>query len=528
MSLRRLSLVLVALCAAAAGPVATAQQPAAGAKKPNILVIWGDDIGTWNVSHNSRGMMGYRTPNIDRIAREGVSFTDYYGQQSCTAGRAAFLGGNCPVRTGMTKVGLPGAKEGWQKTDVTIATVLKSLGYGTAQFGKNHQGDRDDHLPTMNGFDEFFGNLYHLNAEEEPEHRDYLGDMKLASGKTFRETYGPRGVLKCKADGKGGQTIENTGPLTKKRMETIDEETLAAAKDYIQRQAKSGAPFFCWWNATRMHFRTHMKQESLGKSGQDEYSDGMVEHDGHVGVLLAALDDLGIADDTIVLYSTDNGPHYNTWPDAGTTPFRSEKNSNWEGAYRVPAFVRWPGKFPAGTTLNGLVAHEDWLPTFAAAAGDATIKDKLAKGVSLGGRSYRNFIDGYNQLEHLSGKVPQSPRNEFFYVNDDGQIVAIRYSDWKAVFLENRGEAFEVWREPFTELRVPLLFNLRRDPFEKAQHNASVYNDWFIDHAFVVVPLQQIAGRFLASMKEYPPSQTPGSFNLDKIQKQIEAAAAGR
>jgi len=277
-----------------------------------------------------------------------------------------------------------------------------------------------------------------------------------------------------------------------------------------------------------MHFRTHMKQESLGKSGQDEYSDGMVEHDGHVGVLLAALDELGIADDTIVLYSTDNGPHYNTWPDAGTTPFRSEKNSNWEGAYRVPAFVRWPGKFPAGTTLNGLVAHEDWLPTFAAAAGDATIKDKLAKGVSLGGRQYRNFIDGYNQLDHLSGKVPQSPRNEFFYVNDDGQIVAIRYSDWKAVFLENRGEAFEVWREPFTELRVPLLFNLRRDPFEKAQHNASVYNDWFIDHAFVAVPLQQIAGRFLMSMKEYPPSQTPGSFNLDKIQKQIEAAAGGR
>jgi len=528
MLLRRLCLCLVALSAAAAGPVATAQQPAAGAKKPNILVIWGDDIGTWNVSHNSRGMMGYRTPNIDRIAREGVSFTDYYGQQSCTAGRAAFLGGNCPVRTGMTKVGLPGAKEGWQKTDVTIATVLKSLGYGTAQFGKNHQGDRDDHLPTMNGFDEFFGNLYHLNAEEEPEHRDYPGDMKLPSGKTFRETYGPRGVLKCKADGKGGQTIENTGPLTKKRMETIDEETLAAAKDYIQRQVKSDTPFFCWWNATRMHFRTHMKQESLGKSGQDEYSDGMVEHDGHVGVLLAALDDLGIADDTIVLYSTDNGPHYNTWPDAGTTPFRSEKNSNWEGAYRVPAFVRWPGKFPAGTTLNGLVAHEDWLPTFAAAAGDATIKDKLAKGVSLGGRQYRNFIDGYNQLDHLSGKVPQSPRNEFFYVNDDGQIVAIRYSDWKAVFLENRGEAFEVWREPFTELRVPLLFNLRRDPFEKAQHNASVYNDWFLDHAFVAVPLQQIAGRFLMSMKEYPPSQTPGSFNLDKIQKQIEAAAAGR
>jgi arylsulfatase len=472
-------------------------------------------------------MMGYKTPNIDRLAREGVSFTDYYGQQSCTAGRAAFLGGNVPVRTGMTKVGLPGAKEGWQKTDVTIATVLKSRGYATGQFGKNHQGDRDEHLPTMHGFDEFFGNLYHLNAEEEPEHNDDPGDKKLANGKTFRETYGPRGVLKCKADGKGGQSIENTGPLTKKRMETIDEETLAAAKDFIARQSKGGEPFFCWWNATRMHFRTHVKEASLGKSGQDEYSDGMVEHDGHVGELLKALDDLGLADDTIVLYSTDNGPHYNTWPDAGTTPFRSEKNSNWEGAYRVPAFVRWPGKFPAGTTVNGIVSHEDWLPTFAAAAGAPDIKAKLAEGVELQGRKYRNAIDGYDQTAYLSGKVEASPRSEFFYVNDDGQIVAIRYDDWKAVFLENRGVAFEVWREPFTELRVPLLFNLRRDPFEKAHPNATNYNDWFIDHAFVCVPLQQIAGKFLMSMKDYPPSQSPGSFNLEKIQKQIEAAGSG-
>ena len=528
MSCRLAALACVALLSASSifpAPCA-AQQP--GAKKPNILVIWGDDIGTWNISHNSRGMMGYRTPNIDSIARAGVSFTDYYGQQSCTAGRAAFLGGNCPVRTGMTKVGLPGAKEGWQKTDVTIATVLKSLGYATAQFGKNHQGDRDEHLPTMHGFDEFFGNLYHLNAEEEPENRDYPGDRKLANGKTFRETYGPRGVLKCKADGKGGQTIENTGPLTKKRMETIDEETLAAAKDYIQRQAKDGKPFFCWWNATRMHFRTHVKEANLGKSGQDEYSDGMVEHDGHVGQLLKALDDLGLAEDTIVLYSTDNGPHYNTWPDAGTTPFRSEKNSNWEGAYRVPAFVRWPGKFPAGVTLNGIVGHEDWLPTFAAAAGDAGIKEKLAKGAEINGRQYHNFIDGYNMLDYLSGKAEASPRQEFFYVNDDGQVVAIRYEDWKSVFLENRGEAFEVWREPFTELRVPLLFNLRRDPLEKAQHNATIYNDWFIDRAFVAIPLQQIAGRFLMSMKEYPPSQSPGSFNLEKIQRQIQAATGAR
>lgn len=500
---------------------ASRQVMAADAKKPNILVIWGDDIGTWNISHNNRGMMGYRTPNIDRLATEGISFTDYYGQQSCTAGRAAFLGGNVPVRTGMTKVGLPGAKEGWQLTDVTIGTVMKSLGYSTGQFGKNHQGDRDEHLPTMNGFDEFFGNLYHLNAEEEPENPDYPADMIMANGKTFLQNYGPRGVLKCKSDGKGGQTIENTGPLTKKRMETIDDETVAAAKDFIIRMNKAGTPFFCWWNGTRMHFRTHVKQENRGKSGQDEYSDGMVEHDMHVGQLLKLIDELGIANNTIVYYSTDNGPHYNTWPDAGTTPFRSEKNSNWEGAYRVPAFIRWPGHFPANTTLNGIVSHEDWLPTFAAVAGDTAIKSKLANGVTLNGRAYKNYIDGYNQLDYLSGKTNDAPRKEFFYVNDDAQIVAIRYTDWKAVFLENRAEQFEVWREPFVELRVPLLFNLRRDPFEKAQHNSNTYNDWFLDHPFVVVPLQQLAARFLMTMKDYPPSQAAGSFNLTKIEEQI-------
>ncbi len=497
-------------------------------RKPNILVIWGDDIGTWNISHNNRGMMGYQTPNIDRIAREGLSFTDYYGQQSCTAGRAAFIGGNVPVRTGMTKVGLPGAKEGWQKTDVTMATILKSLGYSTGQFGKNHQGDLDPHLPTMHGFDEFFGNLYHLNAEEEPENRDYPKDLKLPSGKTFLQQYGPRGVLKCKADGKGGQSIENTGPLTKKRMETIDDETIAAAKEFITRQNKAGKPFFCWWNGTRMHFRTHVKAEHEGISGQDEYSDGMVEHDMHVGELLRLLDDLGIANDTLVLYSTDNGPHYNTWPDAGTTPFRSEKNSNWEGAYRVPAFVRWPGNFPAGKTLNGIVSHEDWLPTFAAVAGDPKISEKLRTGVELNGRTYRNYIDGYNQLDYLTGKTQEPPRKEFIYVNDDGQIVAMRIGDWKAVFLENRGEAFEVWREPFTELRVPLLFNLRRDPFERAQHNANTYNDWFLERPFIVVPMQQVAAKFLMTMREYPPSQSPGSFNLEKIQKLIEGGTASK
>ncbi len=512
------------LTAMAFGSIETIAQTA---KQPNVLVIWGDDIGTENISYYNRGMMGYKTPNIDRIANEGVFFTDYYGQQSCTAGRAAFINGSVPVRTGMTKVGIPGAPEGWQKTDVTMATVMKSLGYGTGQFGKNHQGDRDEHLPTMHGFDEFLGNLYHLNAEEEPENEDYPGDMVLANGKTFKEVFGPRGVLHCKADGKGGQTIEDTGPLTKKRMETIDEETLAAATEFITRHHKAGKPFFCWWNGTRMHFRTHVKEEHRHK-GNDEYTDGMIEHDMHVGQLLKVLDDLGIADNTIVQYSTDNGPHYNTWPDAGTTPFRSEKNSNWEGAYRVPCFIKWPGHFPAGEVCNGIVSHEDWLPTFAAAAGNPKIVEQLKQGVELNGRSYKNYLDGANQLDYISGKTDESPRRSFMYVNDDGKIVAMRYNDWKAVFLENRGQAFEVWREPFTELRVPLLFNLRRDPFEKAQHNSNTYNDWFLDRVYILGPMQRVAGNFLMTMKEYPPSQSPGSFNLEGIQKKIEASMGGR
>jgi arylsulfatase len=510
------------LAALAAIPLSASAQ----GKQPNILVIWGDDIGTWNISHNSRGMMGYKTPNIDRIAKEGVAFTDYYGQQSCTAGRAAFINGSVPVRTGMTKVGLPGAAEGWQKTDVTMATVMKSLGYATGQFGKNHQGDRDEHLPTMHGFDEFMGNLYHLNAQEEPENEDYPADLVLQNGKTFLQQFGPRGILKCRATGPGQQSCEDTGPLNIARMQTIDDETVAATKDFVTRQVKAGKPFFAWWNGTRMHFRTHVREDRRHK-GNDEYTDGMIEHDGHVGELLKLLDDLGIADDTIVMYSTDNGPHYNTWPDAGTTPFRSEKNSNWEGAYRVPAFARWPGRFPAGTTLNGIVAHEDWLPTFAAAAGNAKIVEQLKVGVELNGRRYRNHPDGYNMIDYLSGKTDQSPRKEFIYVNDDGQVVALRYDAWKAVFLENRGVAFGVWREPFTELRVPLLFNLRRDPFEKAQHNSNTYNDWFLERPFIIVPMQGMAARFLKSMADYPPSQTPGSFNLEKIQKQIEAAASG-
>ncbi len=485
-------------------------------KKPNILVIWGDDIGISNISYNNRGLMGYRTPNIDRVAKEGLAFTDYYGQQSCTAGRAAFIGGNNPLRTGMTKVGVPGAPEGWQKTDVTMATVLKSLGYATGQFGKNHQGDRDEHLPTMHGFDEFFGNLYHLNAEEDPEHEDYPPDPG------FRKRNGPRGVLKCKADGKGGQTIEDTGALTKKRMETIDDETVAAAKDYIIRQHKAGQPFFCWWNGTRMHYRTHVGKNRR-HPGNDEYTDGMVEHDGHVGELLDLLDDLGIANDTIVQYSTDNGPHFNTWPDAANTPFRSEKNSTWEGAYRVPCFVRWPGKFPAGETLNGIVSHQDWLPTFAAAAGAPEIREKLLKGVELNGRKYRNHLDGINLLDYLTGKSPTSPREAFIYVTDEAEIAGVRRGDWKCLFLENRGLAFEVWREPLAKLRLPLVFNLRRDPYERAQHNATIYNDWVQSVNPRIMWSNEAILAFLQTLKDFPPSQKPGSWDLDALRKVIES-----
>lgn len=488
--------------------------------KPNILVIWGDDIGTWNISHNNRGMMGYQTPNIDRIAKEGVSFTDYYGQQSCTAGRAAFLGGNVPVRTGMTKVGMPGAKEGWQMSDVTIATVLKSQGYATGQFGKNHQGDRDEHLPTMHGFDEFFGNLYHLNAEEEPENEDYPSDLVLANGKTFSETYGPRGVIHSWADGNGGQRIEDTGPLTAKRMETVDYETLKAAKGFIKKQVDADQPFFTWWNATRMHFRTHVKEDQRHK-GNDEYTDGMIEHDKHVGELLDYLDELGIAETTIVIYSTDNGPHYNTWPDAGTTPFHGEKNSSWEGAYRVPAFVRWPNKFPAGKTLNGIVAHEDWLPTLAAVAGAKDIKEKLAKGVTLNGRSYKNYIDGVNQLDYLKGNTEESAREGFIYVDDAGSVAALRYKDWKAMFLENRSRQLQIWLEPFVELRAPYLTNLRRDPFEKALYGSNTYYDWYIDRAYILAAMQGYAFRFLSTFEEYPPSQTAGDWSLKKVEDQI-------
>ena len=507
-------------------------------EKPNILVIWGDDIGYWNISHNNHGMMGYKTPNIDRIANEGISFTDYYGQQSSTAGRSAFISGSLPVRSGMTKVGLPGAKEGWQEVDVTMATVLKGEGYATGQFGKNHQGDLNTHLPTNHGFDEFFGNLYHLNAEEEPENEDYPRDLVLKNGKTFLETFGPRGVIHSWATDTddptthprwgrvGKQKIEDTGLLTKKRMETVDDETLAAAKDFIKRKVKAGEPFFCWWNGTRMHFRTYVKKELHGISGQDEYSDGMVEHDMHVGELLDLLDELGIADNTIVMYSTDNGPHYNTWPDAGTMPFRGEKNSNWEGAFRVPCFARWPGHFPADVTLNGIVSHEDWLPTFAAAAGNPDIKEQLKKGTTINGRKYRNYIDGYDMLDYFSGKTKESPRKEFWYTDDEGRFVAARYQDWKLVFLANRAKTMALWREPFIELRTPLLFNLRRDPFERAQHNSNTYNDWWMDRTgFIFPPVAGLLANVIKTMQEYPPSQESGSWNVNKIMEKLKEGA---
>ncbi len=484
-------------------------------KKPNILIIWGDDIGSWNISYNNRGMMGYRTPNIDRIGNEGVAFTDYYGQQSCTAGRAAFITGQNPLRTGLTKVGMPGADLGLRPEDPTIAEMLKPLGYATGQFGKNHLGDKDEFLPSNHGFDEFFGNLYHLNAEEEPELPDYPKDP------AFRKKFGPRGVIHSFADGR----IEDTGPLTKKRMETIDEEVTGKTLDFIDRAHKEGKPFFVWWNSTHMHFRTHVKKEYEGRSGQGFYNDAMIYHDDQVGVLLKKLDDLGIADNTIVMYSTDNGPHFNSWPDAGITPFRSEKNTNWEGAFRVPAFVRWPGKISAGTVLNGIISHQDWLPTLLAAAGEPKIKEKLLKGHKAGARTFKVCIDGFNMLPYLTGKVKESPRDAFFYVNDDAQLVALRFSDWKLVFMEQRAKTMALWAEPFVPLRVPKLFNLRRDPFERADENSNTYWDWFFDHAFLLVPAQAYVAQQIKSLKEFPPRQKPASFNLDRVLEQLHDAS---
>jgi arylsulfatase len=503
------------LAVALLGSLAT---PAAAQDQPNILVIWGDDIGQSNISAYTMGMMGYRTPNIDRIAREGMIFTDYYGEQSCTAGRSSFIMGQSVFRTGLSKVGLPGADLGMQVEDPTIAVVMKDLGYATGQFGKNHLGDRDEHLPTNHGFDEFFGNLYHLNAEEEPENEDWPTEDQWPG---FSEQYGPRGVIHSYADGQ----IEDTGPLNIRRMETVDDETVEAALQFIRDADAAGTPFFVWWSGTRMHFRTHVKEELRGISGQDEYSDGMVEHDMHIGEFLALLDELGIADNTIVFYSTDNGPHYNTWPDAAATPFRGEKNTNWEGGWRVPAMVRWPGHVEAGSISNEIMHHMDWLPTFAAVGGNDDVKEQLLTGYDSPalGRSYKVHLDGYNFLPFLTGETDQGPRDEIFYFTDDGDLSSLRYRDWKLVFLEQRATGtLLTWAEPFTELRVPKIFNLRRDPYERADRTSNTYYDWMIDRAFMLVPAQTYVGAFLQTFQEYPPRQTAASFSLAQVMEKLK------
>ncbi|MFT5140815.1 MAG: arylsulfatase A-like enzyme [Rhodothermales bacterium] len=490
------------------------------AKKPNILVIWGDDIGWFNVSAYNQGMMGYKTPNIDRIAKEGAMFTDWYGEQSCTAGRSAFLTGQSGLRTGNLKVGLPGAKEGLQARDVTIAELLKAQGYMTAQFGKNHLGDADETLPTAHGFDEFFGSLYHLNAEQEPENPDYFKDPAL------QKKFGTRGVLHTWANEDGTQRIESTGPLNIERMKTIDDEVTQASLEYLEKAAKSDKPFFLWWNSTRMHVWTHLKDESIGKTGLGTYPDGMVEHDGHIGQILDKLDELGLTDNTIVMYSSDNGAEKFTWPDGGTSPFRGEKNENWEGGYRVPTLIRWPGTIEPGTISNDIYSHMDMLPTIMAAAGVPDVKEQLLKGMKVGKKTFKVHLDGYDATDSFAGKEP-SPRKEFFYFNDDGALVALRFNQWKMVFQEQREHGFAVWAEPFVELRLPKLFNLRTDPFEEADHVAMDYDHWRFDRVFLLVPAQQYVGQFLATFKEFPPSQKVGTFSLDEVMKMLTAPTAG-
>jgi arylsulfatase A-like enzyme len=522
---------------ATTNPVQVAQaqaQPAPSGKKPNILVIFGDDIGQSNISAYTFGLMGYKTPNIDRVAREGMMFTDYYAEQSCTAGRSSFITGQSVIRTGLSKVGIPGATVGLQAEDITIAEALKPLGYATGQFGKNHLGDRNEFLPTVHGFDEFFGNLYHLNAEEDPEDPDYPKDP------AFKAKFGPRGVIKSKATDKddattdprwgkvGKQTIEDTGPLTKKRMETIDDETTDAAIDFIKRQAQANKPFFVWMNTTRMHLYTHVRPSMRGQSGMpdNEYADGMIEHDGDVGKLLKTLDDLNIANDTIVLYTTDNGPHMNSWPDAAMTPFRSEKDTNWEGAFRVPAMIRWPGHIKPGTVANDIIGSHDWFPTLLAAAGDPDVANRLLQGWKIGDRTYKVHIDGYNQLAYLTGQQDHSERRAFIYFDDDGQLVALRVDNWKLVFYEQKTPGtLDIWGEPFTARRVPLIFNLRMDPYERAQITSNEYYAWSMHKLYRLFGAQAIVAGFVATLKDFPPRQKPQSFNLDQVMQQLSHPA---
>jgi arylsulfatase len=534
---RKLAYGALAVSSFIAGGNLTSHAQAAQTRLPNIVVIWGDDIGQTDVSAYSMGLMGFHTSNIDRIAKEGMIFTDYYAEQSCTAGRASFITGQSGLRTGLTKVGLPGATVGLQKEDATIAELLKARGYATGQFGKNHLGDRNEYLPTVHGFDEFYGNLYHLNAEEEPELPDYPKSPE------FLAKFGPRGVLDCKASavddptmdprfGKvGKQVCTDTGPLTKKRMETIDDDVAARAVDFIQRMNKAGKPAFVWVNFTHMHFRTHTKPESLGQSGrwQSPYHDTMIDHDKNVGTVLKALDDLGIADNTFVMYSTDNGPHMNSWPDAAMTPFRSEKNTNWEGAYRVPAMVRWPGHIKPGSVSNQIVAHLDWLPTFLAMAGDPQIKEELLKGYKVGDMTYKVHLDGDNLVPYLTGQVAESPRVSFLYINDDQQLTGLRYDNWKLVFLEQRAQGtMLIWSNPFTSLRLPLMFNLRTDPYERADITSNTYYDWLIDHAYLLVPAQAYVGQFLATFKEFPPRQKAAAFNMDDVLKKLQESGGSK
>jgi len=495
------------------------------AKQPNILILWGDDIGWFNISAYNHGIMGYRTPNIDRIAKEGAMFTDWYGQQSCTAGRAAFITGQSPIRTGLTKVGLPGAKLGLQPEDPTIAEMLKPQGYVCGQFGKNHLGDRDEFLPTVHGFDEFFGNLYHLNAEEEPENEDYPKNPE------FKKKFGPRGVLHCWANPDGAQKIEDTGPLTKKRMETMDEEITAGALDFIERQHKAGKPFFCWWNSTKMHIWTHLKEGVEGKTGLGVYPDGMVEHDRQVGQLLAKLDELGIADNTIVMYSTDNGAESLSWPDGGTTPFRGEKDTNWEGGWRVPTAIRWPGVIKPGTVSNDIFSHQDMLPTLVAAAGEPDIAAKLKKGYTVGKKTYKVYIDGFNLLPFLKGEVKENPRPGFLYWGDEGDLMAIRYGNWKVHFAEQRAEGADAWQDPLTPLRCPKLVNVRTDPFEEADISSMFYWKWRMDRVFALAPAGALVGQYIQTLTEFPPRQRPESWSvgdvMEKLQRHKEALESG-
>jgi arylsulfatase A-like enzyme len=506
--------------------------PVEAAEKPNILVIMSDDVGITNISAYSRGMAGYKTPNLDRIAKEGMMFTDYYAEQSCTAGRSAFVTGQHPVRTGLTKVGFPGAELGIQPEDPTLAELLKNFGYATGQFGKNHLGDRNKYLPTVHGFDEFLGNLYHLNAEEEPENPDY------PKGPAFHAKFGPRGVLDCVASdtdsGKGDerfgpmgkQECTDTGPLTKKRMETADEEFLDRTIKFIKKNQAAGKPWFAWLNTSRMHFYTHLKPESDGVTGLGIFADGMVEHDGHVGQLLDLLDKLKIAENTIVIYTADNGPHYNEWPDGGLSPFRGEKNTNWEGGYRVPALVRWPGKIKPAQVSNEIMSSRDWLPSLMAAVGEPDIKEKLKKGYKANGKDFKVHLDGYNFLPHLMGNEEKGPRKEFFYFNDGGEMVALRYNNWKLVFAEQRANYFDVWAEPFVKLRIPKLFNLRTDPFERADTDSNNYRTWWIRRVFTLVPSQVITQEFVDTFEEFPPRQKPAKFNVDDALNAMKAAGS--